>query len=169
MADPVNFRHTIPAGGAGQPLSSMCWHASYKMMLAWAKDDTTDIQARLTAAGLKWDELTARGLYREEFVRAGHALGFMGLGVDAIRRYTHADLADRLKLWGPFWTGIDPGGVGSPTHAVVTSGVDERLDRVYYMDPYKRPYDGDADAGCWTLKQFQKLLTDTPFCVQIWP
>ena len=89
--------------------------------------------------------------------------------MDAVRRYTYADLADRLKLWGPFWTGIDPGKVGTPTHAVVTYGVDEAMHTVFYMDPYKKPYDGDADPCGWTLKGFQDILVATPFCVQIWP
>jgi hypothetical protein len=43
------------------------------------------------------------------------------------------------------------------------------MNTVFYMDPYKKPYDGDAESSGWTLKQFQGYLVSTPYGVQIWP
>ena len=171
MGDKVRLKHNVSAKGMGQSLSTLCWYASYRMMLAWANDTTTNIKDCLTGAGLRWSELESRGLYPEEFIRAGHSLGLMGLGVNVLKKYDWETLRDRLQSYGPFWCAVDleDDGVIAPSHAVVVYGVDEAMNTVYYMDPYKRPYDGDADPCGWTLSKFQSVLVATPFAVQIWP
>lgn len=171
MGDKARIKHNVSAAGMGQSLSTLCWYASYKMMLAWANDTTTDIKAGLAKYGLKWDELRSRGLYPEEFLRAGRAVGLMGLGVDFIKGYDYPTLRDRLRHYGPFWCAVDleDDGVIAPSHAVVVYGTDEAMNTVFYMDPFKRPYDGDADPCGWTLKQFQGYLVSMPFAVQVWP
>ncbi|HVK16347.1 MAG TPA: papain-like cysteine protease family protein [Fimbriiglobus sp.] len=171
MGDKARIKHNVSAAGMGQSLSTLCWYASYKMMLAWANDTTTDIKAGLAKNGLKWDELRSRGLYPEEFLRAARAVGLYGLGVDFIKSYDWATICERLRTFGPFWCAVDleDDGVIAPSHAVVVYGADEAMNTVFYMDPYKKPYDGDAEPSGWTLKQFQSNLVSTPYGVQIWP
>jgi hypothetical protein len=163
--------HDVPSKGMGQSLSTLCWYACYRIMLAWAKDTTTDIKAGLAKNGLKWDELRSRGLYPEEFLRAARAVGLYGLGVQYIKDYDWETLCERLQTFGPFWCAVDmkDDDVIAPSHAVVVYGADEAQSTVFYMDPYKKPYDGDAEWHGWTLEKFQSVLVSIPYAVQIWP
>lgn len=155
----------IDVVGKGQFTSTTCWFSSYRMLYAWKQADEKTIPSKITGAGLDFKAMTVRGLYAEEFVKTGAALGMQGRYAQAVRDYDLDMWSHRLTAYGPHWVATQKLGNG---HAVVVYGVDEKLKQLHVYDPYNRFEPGTVEKAYWTLDGMRERLAIYPFAVQVW-
>ena len=155
----------IDVVGKGQFTATTCWFASYRMLYSWKHADEKTIPNKITGAGLDFKAMTVRGIFPEELVKAGTALGMAGRAASAVRDYDLDTWSARLTAFGPHWVATQKVGIG---HAIVVYGVDKEMKQLHVYDPYNRFQPGTVEKTYWTLQGMQDKLAIYPFAVQVW-
>ena len=113
----------------GQPLSTLCWLACYRMLYTWKGLDPNSIEGKLRAAGLDFDGACKRGLLPDEMLPAHRALGLgsfaAGSGISTV------NLKEYLAF-SPLWVAGE--WFQNALHARVIIGASDNW--VEYFDPW---------------------------------
>ena len=123
--------------------------------------------AEAEEVGLDVDQLFKRGLFDDEFIKAGAALGMVGWRGGYFRDLDAGQFVHILQTYGPLWVGIDNES-GQSGHAVVIGGYVSDRDSLKIFNPYNRYEPGTVDIDWATPSQFQKKIHNSRFAVQAW-
>lgn len=151
----IDVLHQVPKEGYGQFNTATCWLASYRMLYAWWQHDERSIPTRLGGAGLDYKALCLRGIYPEEWPRAGASLGLCGWEGRLVKAWDDEQIVYALKGYGPLYFTWD---YGSSGHAVVIVGFDAKMKQFRVHNPYNRSEPGTVDIDWFTPDAFRERL-----------
>jgi hypothetical protein len=136
-----------------QTKSNSCWHASIRMVKAYAGVATLTGQQKTEAFQKEWHE--DKGT--RDYTGLARAEGFTMLSANR-PQFTVPSLLNTLQRFGPIWTNTTDGFLWQ--HAVVITGVtDEMGDVVFINDPW--PIDTGKKGHIVPLEDFNKVAAIT--------
>lgn len=72
-----DFKHEVPLLGGGQANFQQCWYASYGMLLKFHNRNASEIDDKLSGAGINVTDAKANGLFDTDYKRAAESLGLL--------------------------------------------------------------------------------------------
>jgi hypothetical protein len=168
---PNSFKHNIDVLGMGQATHEQCWYASYKMILTFLKRNTNEVEDKLRAGGIDFDDAMSSGLADTNYQKAANALGLKGWAGSAFNKapgFFDIGLTDGAEAFidkltsGPLWVSriLGPGSY----HIVVAVGYNDSESKIIYNNPYPGPT--NAVELEWKANLFVKFITAAACSVQ---
>lgn len=156
------MEYTVDVPYIAQPNQTVCWNASYKMMLKWKG------KSESLADSLPNDaQMRQRGILDSEFFACRGALGLSSSVYTSFQ--TVEKLKEKLETYGPIW--VSGFYCDGHKHIVVVRGVRKGWlsdPEVYVNDPYRGLTGAQARPAWWSFSRFSNKMNPVPFACQHW-